>query len=53
MFIIHLRMTSAQPQPQPAGSPLFTKSTKFNDLPDHLKKTFEEIEYVLSSSLSS
>lgn len=29
---------------QPSGPPLFTKSTKFNDLPDHLKKTFEEIE---------
>ncbi|THH15563.1 hypothetical protein EW146_g4935 [Bondarzewia mesenterica] len=29
---------------QPAGPPLFTKSTKFNDLPENLKKTFEEIE---------
>ncbi|KAA1477190.1 hypothetical protein DENSPDRAFT_844376 [Dentipellis sp. KUC8613] len=30
---------------QPAqGQPLFTKSTKFNDLPDNLKKTFEDIE---------
>jgi len=29
---------------QPSGSPLFTKSTKFNDLPDQLKKTFEDIE---------
>jgi hypothetical protein len=24
---------------------LFTKSTKFNDLPDNLKRTFEDIEY--------
>jgi len=28
------------------GQPLFTKSTKFNDLPDNVKKTFEDIEYV-------
>ncbi|KAF8917263.1 hypothetical protein CPB85DRAFT_1480564 [Mucidula mucida] len=28
----------------PQGAPLFTKSTKFNDLPDALKKQFEEIE---------
>jgi hypothetical protein len=28
------------------GQPLFTKSTKFNDLPDSVKKTFEDIEYV-------
>jgi hypothetical protein len=27
------------------GQPLFTRSTKFNDLPDHVKKTFEDIEY--------
>jgi len=27
------------------GQPLFTKSTKFNDLPDNVKKTFEDIEY--------
>lgn len=27
-------------------SPLFTRSTKFNDLPEELKKKFEEIEYV-------
>ncbi|KAN0120761.1 hypothetical protein V8E52_004030 [Russula decolorans] len=26
------------------GQPLFTKSTKFNDLPDSVKKTFEDIE---------
>jgi nucleoporin p58/p45 len=26
--------------------PPFTKSTKFNDLPDNVKKTFEDIEYV-------
>lgn len=31
---------------QPPGQPLFTKSTKFNDLPDQLKKTFEDIESV-------
>ncbi|KIM84193.1 hypothetical protein PILCRDRAFT_818523 [Piloderma croceum F 1598] len=29
---------------QTSGPPLFTKSTKFNDLPDQLKKTFEDIE---------
>ncbi|KAL0950127.1 hypothetical protein HGRIS_010123 [Hohenbuehelia grisea] len=29
---------------QPAGQPLFTKSTKFNDLPDELKKVFENID---------
>ena len=28
------------------GQPPFTKSTKFNDLPDNVKKTFEDIEYV-------
>ncbi|KAF9041966.1 hypothetical protein BDZ89DRAFT_981045 [Hymenopellis radicata] len=30
--------------PQNTGAPLFTKSTKFNDLPDALKRQFEEIE---------
>ncbi|TFK49933.1 hypothetical protein OE88DRAFT_1661350 [Heliocybe sulcata] len=29
---------------QPGGPPPFTKSTRFNDLPDQLKKTFEDIE---------
>ena len=29
-----------------SGQLLFTKSTKFNDLPDNVKKTFEDIEYV-------
>ncbi|TFY77720.1 hypothetical protein EWM64_g6293 [Hericium alpestre] len=28
----------------PTGPPAFTKSTKYNDLPDNLKKVFEEIE---------
>ncbi|ETW83407.1 hypothetical protein HETIRDRAFT_157916 [Heterobasidion irregulare TC 32-1] len=28
----------------PMGPPPFIRSTKFNDLPDYLKKTFEEIE---------
>ncbi|TFY52563.1 hypothetical protein EVJ58_g9947 [Rhodofomes roseus] len=28
----------------PSGAPPFTKSTKFNDLPDGLKKTFEDID---------
>ena len=28
--------------------PQFTKSTKFNDLPDATRKMFEEIEYVTS-----
>lgn len=27
-----------------AGAPPFTKNTRFNDLPDQLKKTFEDIE---------
>jgi len=27
------------------GQPLFSKSTKFNDLPEIVKKTFEDIEY--------
>jgi len=35
-----------------AGSVPFTKSTKFNDLPDNLKKIFEEIEYVAIMGLS-
>lgn len=30
------------------GSPLFTKSTRFNDLPDDLKKTLEQIESVVT-----
>ncbi|KZT29729.1 hypothetical protein NEOLEDRAFT_1127523 [Neolentinus lepideus HHB14362 ss-1] len=29
---------------QGGGAPPFTKTTKFNDLPDQLKKTFEQIE---------
>ncbi|KAF7976617.1 hypothetical protein HWV62_6128 [Athelia sp. TMB] len=29
---------------QPSGPPLFTRATKFNDLPDHVKKSFEDIE---------
>ncbi|KAI0636043.1 hypothetical protein C8Q77DRAFT_1155762 [Trametes polyzona] len=37
--------TQQQPfQQQQPGTPLFTKSTKFNDLPDELKKTFENID---------
>ncbi|KZP31766.1 hypothetical protein FIBSPDRAFT_724031, partial [Athelia psychrophila] len=28
----------------PTGAPLFTRSTKFNDLPDQVKKSFEDIE---------
>jgi len=38
---------STVPTQQPAaqtGQPLFTKSTKFNDLPENVKKTFEDIE---------
>ena len=30
------------------GSPQFTKSTRFNDLPDDVKKTLEEIELVIT-----
>jgi nucleoporin p58/p45 len=36
-----MQQSAAQP-----GQPLFTKSTKLNDLPDNVKKTFEDIEYV-------
>ncbi|KAI0787532.1 hypothetical protein C8Q74DRAFT_1366392 [Fomes fomentarius] len=36
-----------QQMPQQVGVPLFTKSTKFNDLPDELKKTFENIDSVI------
>ncbi|EIM91368.1 uncharacterized protein STEHIDRAFT_91464 [Stereum hirsutum FP-91666 SS1] len=32
------------PQSSPIGSVPFTKSTKFNDLPDNLKQAFEQIE---------
>ena len=35
-----MQQAAAQP-----GQPLFAKSTKFNDLPDNVKKTFEDIEY--------
>ncbi|KAH8990335.1 hypothetical protein EDB92DRAFT_1866013 [Lactarius akahatsu] len=38
---------STAPTQQPTaqtGQPLFTKSTKFNDLPENVKKTFEDIE---------
>jgi hypothetical protein len=34
---------SAAPQATP--TPAFTKNTKFNDLPDEVKKIFENIEY--------
>ncbi|KAI0326421.1 hypothetical protein GY45DRAFT_1328955 [Cubamyces sp. BRFM 1775] len=36
---------------QQAGAPLFTKSTKFNDLPDALKKTFENIDSAIQSKV--
>lgn len=36
-----MQQLAAQPTQPP-----FTKSTKFNDLPDNVKKTFEDIEYV-------
>ena len=39
-------MTSTQQFGAQPGQQLFTKSTKFNDLPDNVKKTFEDIEYV-------
>ncbi len=38
-------MTPTQQLTAQPGQPLFTKSTKFNDLPDNVKKTFEDIEY--------
>jgi len=41
-----IMMTSTQQSVVQPGQPLFTKSTKFNDLPDNVKKTFEDIEYV-------
>jgi nucleoporin p58/p45 len=41
-----MMMTSTQQLVAQPGQPPFTKSTKFNDLPDILKKTFEDIEYV-------
>ncbi|PBL03583.1 hypothetical protein ARMGADRAFT_952591 [Armillaria gallica] len=34
----------AQTPAQASGPPLFTKTTKFNDLPDEIKRTFEQIE---------
>ncbi|KAI0367991.1 hypothetical protein BV20DRAFT_1037367 [Pilatotrama ljubarskyi] len=34
----------AQQHQQQPGAPLFTKSTKFNDLPDEVKRTFENID---------
>ncbi|KAF7312538.1 hypothetical protein MIND_00267700 [Mycena indigotica] len=40
----------AQPQPS-QGAPPFTKSTKFNDLPDNIKKTFEEIDTHIQSRI--
>ncbi len=39
-------MSSTQQLAAQPGQPLFTKSTKFNDLPDNVKRTFEDIEYV-------
>ena len=41
-----IMMTSTSQSVAQPGQPLFTKSTKFNDLPDNVKKTFEDIEYV-------
>jgi len=38
-----LSTTPTQQLAAPLGQPLFTKSTKFNDLPDNIKKTFEDI----------
>lgn len=34
---------------QPALTPLFSKTTKFNDLPDELKRIFETVECVFSN----
>ena len=34
---------------QQSAAPPFTKSTRFNDLPDDVKKTFEAIEYASCS----
>ncbi|KAH9902661.1 hypothetical protein C8Q73DRAFT_770948 [Cubamyces lactineus] len=41
----------AQQHQQQVGAPLFTKSTKFNDLPDALKKTFENIDSAIQSKV--
>ncbi|KAI0719417.1 hypothetical protein C8T65DRAFT_706435 [Cerioporus squamosus] len=35
------------PYAQPAGAPPFTKSTKFNDLPDDTKRAFENIDSLI------
>ncbi|KAF8485985.1 hypothetical protein DFH94DRAFT_709465 [Russula ochroleuca] len=39
-----MMMISTQQAATQYGQPPFTKSTKFNDLPDNVKKTFEDIE---------
>ncbi|KAI9509807.1 hypothetical protein F5148DRAFT_1184591 [Russula earlei] len=39
-----LSATPMQQLTAQSGQPLFTKSTKFNDLPDIVKKTFEDID---------
>ncbi|KAI0319523.1 hypothetical protein OF83DRAFT_1109880 [Amylostereum chailletii] len=39
-----ISQTQSVQMSSPTGPPLFSKSTKFNDLPDNLKKTFEDIE---------
>ncbi|KAG7451265.1 uncharacterized protein BT62DRAFT_926923 [Guyanagaster necrorhizus] len=36
--------TGTQAPVQASGPPLFTKTTKFNDLPEEIKRTFEQIE---------
>ncbi|RDX57144.1 hypothetical protein OH76DRAFT_1476596 [Lentinus brumalis] len=36
---------------QPAGAPPFTKSTKFNDLPDDSKRTFESIDSLIQGRI--
>jgi nucleoporin p58/p45 len=43
-------LSTAQQVLAQSGQPLFTKSTKFNDLPDYVKKTFEDIEYASQCS---
>ena len=42
LYVLTVFQPRRQPQ-QPSG-PLFTKTTKFNDLPDEVKKKLESIE---------
>ncbi|OSC96884.1 hypothetical protein PYCCODRAFT_1472268 [Trametes coccinea BRFM310] len=43
--------TQQQQVQQPQGAPLFTKSTKFNDLSDEAKKVFENIDSAIQGKV--